>query len=299
MRQVHENLSETHILGANTRQRVVKVDTHDSRPSMAGHPVCAALAQYQIAHVGVVEARSPFRIVRRKQSGIYFMACFEGRGRVLVDGRWQICKEGYASLLPLHIMNAFEAVPGSSWKFCWVRYQQRPEQKPISSASSPVLARFDSLPLRNAILGLYHECLGEFAANVQYHWVELIQSYALRFAHPWHVDDRLWHVWEKTASNLERPWTVEILAREAHMSGEHLRRLCRMELGRSPMQHVTYLRMRHASNLLSTTLEKVQTIAGAVGYQNPFVFSTTFKKWIGMRPSEYRKHSAQSGKMVA
>jgi len=25
-----------------------------------------------------------------------------------------------------------------------------------------------------------------------------------------------------------------------------------------------------------------------VGYENPFVFSTTFKKWVGWRPSDYR-----------
>ena len=43
------------------------------------------------------------------------------------------------------------------------------------------------------------------------------------------------------------------------------------------MHHVTYLRMRRAAELLATTEDKIETIAGAVGYQNPFVFSTTFK----------------------
>jgi YesN/AraC family two-component response regulator len=54
------------------------------------------------------------------------------------------------------------------------------------------------------------------------------------------------------------------------------------------MHHVTYLRMRRAAELLSATGDKVETIAAKVGYQNPFVFSTTFKKWIGWRPSEQR-----------
>ena len=34
--------------------------------------------------------------------------------------------------------------------------------------------------------------------------------------------------------------------------------------------------------------DKIETIAHACGYENPFVFSTTFKKWVGWRPSEYR-----------
>jgi YesN/AraC family two-component response regulator len=54
------------------------------------------------------------------------------------------------------------------------------------------------------------------------------------------------------------------------------------------MHHVTWLRMRKAAELLSTTNLKIETISHEVGYQNPFVFSNTFKKWIGWRPSEHR-----------
>ena len=54
------------------------------------------------------------------------------------------------------------------------------------------------------------------------------------------------------------------------------------------MHQVIYLRMQHAAKLLATTGDKIETIATAVGYENPFVFSTTFKKWVGWRPSDYR-----------
>lgn len=288
-------LAETHILGAHARQWVVRATTDDPRAWLARAPVCPALAQHQIAHVGIAEVRAPYRVVRTKQSGAYFLACFGGAGRILVDGRWQRCRAGSACLLPPYTLNAFHAAPRSQWEFCWVRYQQPPEQKPITSASSPVLARFDAQPLRAAILGLHHECAGMAAPAALHHWVELIQTYVLRFAQPWQVDDRLWQVWEKVAAQLGESWTLEQLAREAHLSSEHLRRLCRRQLGRSPMHQVTYLRMRRAAELLATTDDKVETIAGAVGYQNPFVFSTTFKKWIGWRPSEHRAKQPRHG----
>jgi len=54
------------------------------------------------------------------------------------------------------------------------------------------------------------------------------------------------------------------------------------------MQHLTYLRMRRAAELLTTTNDKVETIARAVGYENPFAFSNRFLKWVGVRPSEHR-----------
>ncbi len=285
----HEHLSETHILGGRTRQVVVRTDERDARAWLSGAPVCGALAQHRIAHLGVCTAHPPYRIVRVKQSGTYFMACLAGEGRILVDGRWRTCRAGMACLLPPHLLNAFHAVPGKKWEFVWVRYQAVPERRPIVMAGSPVLARFDGAPLRQAALGLAAECASPAGSPAAvHHWVELIQGYVLQFAQPWQMDERLSRLWEKVALHPGAPWTATRLAREASMSAEHLRRLTTTQLGRSPMRHVTWLRMRRAAELLATTDEKIESIARAVGHQNPFVFSTTFKKWIGWRPSEHR-----------
>jgi len=286
------DLAETHILGARTHQKVVRVDAADSRDWLQGAPVCPALGQHRIAHLGVCEARAPYCIVRMKQSGTYFMACLEGEGKILVDGRWQACKAGMACLLPPHTLNAFHCVAGKSWHFVWVRYQSVPEKRPIARAGSPVMARFQGDALRSAMIGLHSEAGGEALPASIHHWVELIQSYVLRFAQPWQMDSRLSGLWEAVAAALDRPWSLDILAQSAHMSGEHLRRLCIEQLGRSPMRQVTYLRMRQAAEWLATTDDKIESIANAAGYKNPFVFSTTFKKWIGWRPSEHRARGA-------
>ena len=82
---------------------------------------------------------------------------------------------------------------------------------------------------------------------------------------------------------------IGYLAGIAHVSEEHLRRLCRKELGRSPMQHLTFLRLRQARHLLATTPDKIESVATAVGFKNMFGFSNTFKAWIGIRPSDFRK----------
>jgi AraC-like DNA-binding protein len=333
MGKTHEDLTETHVLGAKTSQIVVRVDDLDTREWLASSRKCSALAQHRIAHLGVASAVAPYAIVRKKQSGTYFMACFGGEGRILVDGRWMACKAGMACLLPPHMLNAFHCVPGKTWEFVWVRYQALPELRPIVSAGSPVLAKFNAEPLRLAVLGLHAECGGAVMREhgsgggslengavealdtartrkaqrshtpslphstapvpapspaALHHWVELIQTYVLRFAQPWRMDERLSLLWERVAERLHEEWTLGNLAKAAHMSEEHLRRLCTQQLGRSPMRQVTYLRMRRAAELLATTNEKIESIAGEVGYQNPFVFSTTFKKWIGWRPSEHR-----------
>ncbi len=276
------------IHGPGTRLSGVKAARVEYRPWIASFPVCPILNQYQIAHVGLMSAVAPYEILRRHQTSTYFLACSGGRGRFLAEGGWDVCRAGMACLLPAHVLNGLQAVPKVTWQFCWVCYVQPPGQRPISDSTSPVLRPYDPVPLESAILGLTHECQNGAAPAFLERWVELIHQYVLRFAQPPAQDRRLLKLWERVTTELEGDWTLERLAREAGYSSEHLRRLCHFETGRSPMHQVTYLRMRRAAELLATTTEKVETIAQAVGYEDPFVFSKAFHRWIGWPPSEYR-----------
>ncbi|HEX7861415.1 MAG TPA: helix-turn-helix transcriptional regulator [Verrucomicrobiae bacterium] len=285
-------LHDLTIHSARTRVRGVKALNVESRPWIDEFPVCPALNQYQIIHAGIMETVAPTRIVRTKQSTTYFLATFAGRGKVLVDGTWRPCVPGTASLLPAHTLNAFAAVRGSTWKFCWVCYQQPHEQRPLAGASSPVLAKYDPVPLNAAITGLLHECKNGAQPGIIQSWVDLIHNYTLRFAQPLEQDDRLRLLWERVAASLGEKWSLTRLTRESGYSREHLRRLCRSQLGRGPMHQVTHLRIRYAADLLRKTELTMESIAEEVGYQNAFVFSNAFKKSIGWRPSEYRQRKS-------
>lgn len=290
---MHDDLSETHILGSHTKQTVVRSNDQDQRPWLYSSPICKNLRQHRIAHLGICHAQAPYRIVRMKQSGLYFMSCTAGEGRILVDGKWRICKAGMACLLPPHMLNAFHAVPGKTWVFSWVRYLPGRKTRPALTASSPMLAPFEGQAFHHAVLGLHAEASQPNPSPPSiHHWLELLQGYIQNFTQPWTMDERLSLLWKEVESRLQEKWTVEQLAKISHLSGEHLRRLCLQQLGRPPLRHLTWLRMRHAAELLSTTNEKIETIAYLVGYQNPFVFSNTFKKWIGWRPSEHRSKKA-------
>lgn len=277
MSKSHEKISETHIVGRATKERI------------AAAIDCPILRSYHIKHVGVADAAAPYRMVRERLSGAYLMASLQGEGQILLDGRWQSCGRGLACMAPRHAQHAFHPTPDKRWRFCWVRYEQPDEQKPIISAMSPVLARYDGRALCSAIEGLCAEVEGERDTNAMHQWVELIQMYALRFAEPWRSDDRLWKLWNAVSEEPASDWTLEKLARLAHCSPEHLRRLCQKEMGRSPMRQVAHLRMQHAAQLLRASDGTIEAIAEAVGYANPYVFSNAFTKWTGSRPSAFRR----------
>ena len=234
-------------------------------------------------------AEAPFEIIRTNQSGTFMLACLTGEGVILADGQWKKIRAGQACLLPPFVTNALKCIPGKSWSFAWVRYREARETRPILSSISPVTGTFETAPLKAAIEGLHAECVSGNGSSALHHWSELLHYYVVRFAQPHRSDDRLWRVWQRVEVDLGRSWTLDELAEIACISGEHLRRLCRKELGRSPMHQVTYLRMRRASELLASTEQTIESISHEVGYQNPFVFSNAFTKWIGWRPSEYRR----------
>jgi hypothetical protein len=124
---------------------------------------------------------APFEIVRTRLGGSYFLACFGGEGRVLVDGRWTRCPAGLAVLLPPGTLHAFHTPPEGRWDFCWVRYQERPGQKPLAAVQTPVMARYDAAPLRLAILGLHHEATTAAARAALAHWADTPPSPAASF----------------------------------------------------------------------------------------------------------------------
>lgn len=292
-------LADVTIHGPHTRLRGVRAAHTIDRPWLAPFPVCPALDQLHLAHVGLMRTSAPYRIVRTDQSTSYFLACSRGEGRVLIGGRWQRCGEGTACLLPAHGLTRFEAVPGVRWEFCWACYLLPDGQRPLTGASTPVLSGYDPVPLASAIEGLIHECTGGAEPRLMVRWVDLIHDYVLRFAQPPRADERLPRLWARVANDLKAEWTLPQLAREAGYSKEHLRRLCLSEMGRSPMHQVMHLRMQRAAALLTATREKVETVAEAVGYSSPFVFSKAFRKWTGWQPSEYRRRARVVGTGVA
>lgn len=276
------------VMGGSTRYQVVRSDETDERGWVQDGPMCPLLGQHHISHCGIMAAVPPFEIIRTNQSGTFMLACVEGEGAILTDGHWKRIKAGQACLLPPFVTNAIKCIPEKPWTFAWVRYREERETRPIISSISPVMGPFDGAPLQAAIAGLHAEATSQNTASALHHWSELVHHYVLRFAQPHTSDDRLWRVWQRVETDLARPWTLDELADIACMSGEHLRRLCRKELGRSPMQHLTYLRLQRARHLLSVTDDKVEVIARAVGFESAFTFSNTFNKWIGWRPSEFR-----------
>jgi AraC-like DNA-binding protein len=87
--------------------------------------------------------------------------------------------------------------------------------------------------------------------------------------------------------NIHRTLTLSEMAEHAHLSKSHFSRLFKEQTGYSPMDYFIHLKIQHACMLLSTRM-KVREIALQVGYDDPYYFSHSFKKVVGISPVQYR-----------
>lgn len=83
--------------------------------------------------------------------------------------------------------------------------------------------------------------------------------------------------------------TVDDLARTAMYSKFHFSRMFRQATGVSPGRFLSALRFQEAKRLLAATSLSVAEISNRVGYSSLGTFSTRFKKFVGVTPTEYRR----------
>ena len=271
------DLPNTHSVGLRTREQVV------------GRMACPDLALLRIAATGLSDAAAGFTFVRHRPQMSQLLASRSGTGRVLIQGRFVPCPPGFAYITPPHVFHAYHATASARWQVCWVIYEHRPDDPPILNTDRPALIPLDPEPLAWAIAGLHRETLGPAQPALMHHWSALLHALVQRHAGSAALDTRLWRLWQAVDADLAIPWSNESLAALAGLSTEHLRRLCHTHFGRSPMRHVTYLRLRRAASLLASSAQPIDTIARQVGYQNPFAFSTAFKRHLKIPPSAYRQ----------
>jgi AraC-like DNA-binding protein len=88
--------------------------------------------------------------------------------------------------------------------------------------------------------------------------------------------------------HLNQPLHVSTLASAVNVSPSHYSALFKRWTGCPPIDYFIHLRMQHACRLFDSTSWNVKEVAAALGYDDPFYFSRTFKAVNRVAPSEYR-----------
>lgn len=88
------------------------------------------------------------------------------------------------------------------------------------------------------------------------------------------------------------PWTVASLAALGGLSRAPFAKRFTDLTGQPPVRYLTWWRMTTAARLLRASDALLTSIAGKVGYQSEFAFSTAFSRQYGIAPGRYRRSGA-------
>jgi AraC-like DNA-binding protein len=89
--------------------------------------------------------------------------------------------------------------------------------------------------------------------------------------------------------NLEKKITISSIANFVGYSCSHLFSLFMQKTSYSPMEYYNQLRIQRACSYLQFSEMKIKEIAFQLGFYDPFHFSKSFLKEMGITPREYRR----------
>jgi transcriptional regulator GlxA family with amidase domain len=92
--------------------------------------------------------------------------------------------------------------------------------------------------------------------------------------------------------NIEKPLSLEKIAKATGLSRRQIERLFKRDLNCVPKRYYLEMRLRHARELLLQTAMPIMDITAACGFQSPPHFSKCYRNQFGYPPSAERKPGA-------
>jgi AraC-like DNA-binding protein len=272
MPETQINLREIHSVGPGTREWLVGAD---SAPALRSHGIFLA---------GWSETAPGFEFVRPRTPRAQVMATLDGSGLVWCEGSWRELTTGSVYVTPEGVDSRYHHASGP-WSVAWVTWATG-----LSALTGPCrIETGDPDPLAACVQSLMREASGPRDPDAMACWCKLVDVQARRLAAPANTvaNTRLGPLWRLVEASPADPWDLDRLAKAAGLGPETLRRICHAECDASPMHHVARIRMRLATGLLATGRYTVATVASRVGYENPYAFSTAFRRQFGEPPSRW------------
>lgn len=95
-------------------------------------------------------------------------------------------------------------------------------------------------------------------------------------------------------ANFSRDISLDDVSRTVNISPYYFSKIFKDETGEGFVEYLTRIRMDRAKTLLETTEYSMKEICMMVGYADPNYFSRSFKKNVGLTPTEYKERRQET-----
>lgn len=264
------------------------------------NPLLFKLHSQGFGDIGEADINDTYVILRT--SGYFehlIIFTLAGEGWLHTNGTDYVLNEGSVWISPAGTPQEY-GISGANWHMLWITLSPNRKWNVIdnigtvvrkSNMGGPFLNTFNTL--YKALEMEYFNKSEEIEALCSLFLVYLNRELLVISGSPREQDIKagFQHLFMKVSVELDKPWSISMLQEYIDHSyvEDYFVRLCRQYYGKPPMQVVKELRMKRAWELICHTFLPIYSIAEKVGYTNPYAFSTAFRKYWNMSPTDARK----------
>jgi AraC family transcriptional regulator of arabinose operon len=222
----------------------------------------------------------------------------EGKGLIRLGSSEWDCVPGDVVIVPPGLPQDYATAERGTWTFDWCHFLPPAHWDKMlrffdmHSQTRLFHARINDMELNDARLAFERVCRHQetnlFLALNGLEEV-LLRVSGIGNENRQHLDARVNQIITWLADHLNETHSLTELAQRVHLSPSRLSHLFKEQTGRSIVEMLTGMRLNQAMRLLEFTTLSVSEIAGEVGFQSPFYFTTRFTEHYGMSPTEYKK----------
>jgi transcriptional regulator GlxA family with amidase domain len=108
-------------------------------------------------------------------------------------------------------------------------------------------------------------------------------------------DERIGPALSLLHGQLDKPWTIDSLARHVAMSRSTFANAFTKLVGEPPIRYLTRIRIHAAATRMRSTNDGLKAVAAATGYESVAAFNRAFRRQMGITPGEYRDARRSDG----
>ena len=225
--------------------------------------------------------------------------CAKGEGFLFLQTKKFKLTPNSFIIIPPNLSHHYRSSESKPWSIYWVHFTGKYANIIYSRYTNNQNLEIKSIPyyknrlnLFNKIISLLENGFSERNLEVaNIHFLHFISSlvYQSEINSSSYTKDAVTKSINYMKKNIEYPLTIKQLANKHNLSVSRYSELFNKKTGYSPIKYFIQLKIQKSCQYLYFTDLNLKEISTKVGFEDPFYFSRTFKKLMGVSPSKYKK----------
>ena len=249
------------------------------------------------------QASHHFRERPSGSSQFILIYCVDGLGEIRLGETLHPILADHFFIIPAGLAHAYHSTKQNPWSIYWIHFsgtkaglfgrlacQSIAIDRGITSRISDRINLFSEI-FRNLDCWFSIETLEYINLCLNYLLASFTHLIPFRLVNQALENDPITHSINFMIENLDKKLNLGEIAVKTRLSASHYSRLFLSRTGHSPIDYFIQLKIQRACRLLDNSRWLIGDVSRQAGFDDQFYFSRTFRKVMGMSPSEYRKRS--------